>query len=75
VGSQRPDALISTDTATNLDLFNLEDIVDCPDDTEQAAYHYYNDFDGVAPRCTTVSTVCGSLKVSQSLMNFEHLDL
>lgn len=72
VGSELLSGGISGLTTADLDLLDLEDVVDGPDDAQQAADHYHNHLYGEAHGRVAAGAGGATLEVFHSLVNFEH---
>lgn len=72
VSSKWLDVGISSLSSANLDLLDLEDVVDGPDDAEQTADHDHDHFCGKAHGRVAAGAGGSTLEVFHSLVNFEH---
>jgi hypothetical protein len=56
-----------------LDFLNLEDVVDCPYDTEEAADDDDDNLERETPRRAAASSTTACLEVGEAFMNAIHL--
>jgi len=59
-------------TAPDLDFLDLEDVVGCPCDTQQAANNNNYDLNGIAHCGVAAGAAGNTLEMFQTLVNFEH---